>query len=165
MGLFDGMAKYEALIPEARNALQACFEQLKCIWSSTYATWEESKKQREILEYQFGRVEEPAAKDQGRIVPRNFTALPEIWEGPFTATPQTPMLTINIEEKLGRLASSGFYANLGDDVFKVILHGMNDKTVEHRVLPGTTIQLSCFIAKITIIPQDGQPADYQVYVQ
>lgn len=153
-------AKYESMVPEIRAAAKTAFDQLVCIYQAAFASWKEQQKTRQILEYQFGRVQEVAAQDQDRIQPRAFTALPEIFEGP---TDQR--VTIDLEDRLKRLASAGFYANLGDSVFKVILHGLNDKTVEHRVMPGTTIALSAFVTAITIIPVDGEPADYQVYVQ
>lgn len=118
-----------------------------------------AEAQRRILEFEFGVVDK---KDSNLLSPRRLTTLPLVFEDKTKKIKE-----INLEDMAqGRGLSRGFYANLGNQPFKVILVGVNDQvTNPHTLPPSTTINLTCLISKIIIEPLEGEEAYFQLYLQ
>jgi hypothetical protein len=112
-----------------------------------------------ILKQEFGTVPQTGGLE---FAPRSLVTLPVIAEQEVTE--QTSIDLKGLAQ--GRFISRGYYANLGDSAFKVVLVGANgQKTIAHTVPPSTTINITSYLAEILIFPADGQPAHFQVFGQ
>ena len=112
-----------------------------------------------VLEQEYGV---PGLRPEDtRLAARSLSRLPVVMEG-STATRKT----LNLEEGNRNIVPSrGFYANIGDDAFQVVVEGLEgDATAAHTVPAGTTIAITSYVTKITILPITGT-AKYQVLVQ
>lgn len=93
------------------------------------------------------------------ITRRKMIQPPMVWEK--TVTQQTVVETKHPQGK--RLIYGGFYANLGDNPFKVRLICPGGESPEHTVPPGVSIPITSVVQQVVILPLDGQPATYQIY--
>ncbi len=132
---------------------------LKHIYCEIKDVREAAQAQQRALSFEFGVVD---ITDNPRIGARRLASLPVIVEA--SATERTE---INVEKyNQGRAVSRGFYANLGDSPFRVILVGVGGQvSAPHTLPPSTTISLTCLISKVIIDPSSDGPAVYQLYMQ
>lgn len=109
-------------------------------------------------------------EDDPRFLPRNMATAP-FWQeadgAGWVASDAKKPLLIDLEKVMGRCPSSGFYANLGEKEFWVIIeYADRTRTPMHTVMPGTSIPITGFVSKLEIYAKlDGAtvlPARYQV---
>lgn len=93
------------------------------------------------------------------VTTRNVLQPPMVWEQ--TVTAQTVIETRHPQGR--RLIYGGFYANLGNDAFRVRLICPGGESPEHTVPPGTTIPISSVVQQVVILPVAGRPANFQIY--
>jgi hypothetical protein len=96
-----------------------------------------------------------------RLSPRSLSRMPVVFESGVTK-----QVTLDLEKGNRQIIPSrGFYSNIGDDAFQVTLEGLEgDAMPAHTLPPGTSIAITSYVTKITIIPLSGT-AKYQVMVQ
>lgn len=112
-----------------------------------------------VLKQEFGTVPQTSGLE---FAPRSLVQLPVIDELKITDQKSVDLKTM----AQGRFISRGYYANLGDNPFKVVLVGVNgQKTIAHTVPPSTTINITAYLAEIIIMPVDGLEAHYQIFGQ
>lgn len=148
------------LPPSLLGGLDDLRKSLTGMWAEICALRRQVEQQGRTLEYEYGVP--PADITDARIAPRRLSRLPTVLEGETSVN-----LALDLENACqGRVPSAGFYANLGATEFKVVLVGVGgDTTAEHTIKAGTSIAITSFVAKLTIVPQGGQPAKYQVYLR
>lgn len=115
-----------------------------------------------VLEQEYGTPGMNPAET--RLRARSLSRVPVFVEDVVTqAVKQT---TINLEQANRNLVPSrGFYSNLGDDPFQVVLMGLEgDTTIPHTVPAGVTIAITSYVTSITVIWVSGT-AKYQIAVQ
>ena len=94
-----------------------------------------------------------------RFTPRLITTLPYVAEAVTTGR-----VELQVEQEHGRPVTAGFYANIGENPFRVALVGVDGRTTAEHTLPvGSTIQISCAISRVIVAPIEAQEATYQVY--
>lgn len=148
--------KFEPYINEARTHLQNAVHVLKCIYQSNEQGNGLAARNLRTLEYQFGMVPSETAE---RFTPRLITTLPYVAEAVTTER-----VELFVEQEHGRPVTAGFYANIGEAPFKVALVGVDGRTTAEHTLPaGSTIQISCAIARVIVVPIEAQESAYQVY--
>lgn len=138
---------------------------LHCLVQSGNDTTAATTGTARSLAYQFGAP--PSVQEAGDrmiLYPRHMTSMPAIFEA--TTTPaQVDPVRLDVLAELGRLASAGFYANLGESAFRVQLIGLDGRpSAPHTLPPGATVQLGCMVSEVLILPGQDGPAFYQVYV-
>lgn len=166
---FTGMSP-DQLKASIQGSVDGIQNRLNCLYL-------EIVRNRKANEAAFGRPplgqynkETGLFEDDSRFLPRNMATAP-FWaeaegEGHVATDPAKP-LVIDLEVHMGRCPSSGFYANIGAEEFRVIgVYADGTRTQAHLVTPGTSIPITGFISKLEIWNKvDGStvlPARYQV---
>ena len=148
----------------SNEALSRIAHALHCLVQSGNDTTAATTGTARSLAYQFGAP--PSVQEAGEraiLHPRHMSAMPVIFEA--TTTPeQIGAVRLDVLAELGRLASAGFYANLGENAFRVQLIGLDGRSsAPHTLPPGATVQLGCLVSEVLILPGEDGPAFYQVY--
>lgn len=153
--MLPGLDKFMPMLQGGLQKLEHC---LAHIYTEVAGTRVSAQQQARTLAFEFGVVD---VEDSTRIAPRRLSSLPVIVE---TTTPDRD--TVDIEGlNAGRCVSRGFYANLGDNAFRVTLIGIGGQaSAAHTVPPGTTISLSCLVSQVIVDPGPDGPATYQLYM-
>lgn len=150
---------FNKVIPAVQSGLLELKHILNHVYCEVKAGREAGQQQARALAFEFGVVD---VQDTPRIAPRRLTNLPVIVEAETTTRVEVDVEAAN----QGRAVSRGFYANLGDSPFKVTLIGVGGQaSTSHTVPPATTVSLTCLVSKVIVDAVDGQPANYQLYMQ
>lgn len=164
------MQKYninpEALKTEVEKAFNDLKFRLGCIWS-------EATRTRRANEAQFGRPpmgqwnpHTGQFEEEPRFAPRALVSAPAFFEPELRAEEAAAWkirAELDLEGRLGRCPSSGFYANIGDSEFKVVLfYADKSATPLHSVPPGVSIPITGYVEKIAVYAKDGETPRYQV---
>ena len=150
---------FNKVIPAVQSGLLELKHILNHVYCEVKAGREAGQQQARALAFEFGVVD---VQDTPRIAPRRLTNLPVIVEAETTTRVEVDVEAAN----QGRAVSRGFYANLGDSPFKVTLIGVGGQaSTSHTVPPDTTVSLTCLVSKVIVDTVDGQPANYQLYMQ
>lgn len=154
--MFPDLTKY---VPMLQNGLDQMKHILNHIYCEVKRGADASQQQARALQFEMGVID---IEDSPRITPRRLSSLPVIVEATTAARQEIDVEAAN----QGRAVSRGFYANLGDVPFKVVLVGVGGQvSTAHTVPPGTTISLTCLVSQIIVEPGADGPAFYQIYVQ
>ncbi|THF88461.1 hypothetical protein E7T09_04450 [Deinococcus sp. KSM4-11] len=153
--MFPDISKFVPMLQTGLEKLEVC---LAHIYGEVKAGREAGQAQARILAFEFGVVD---VEDSARIAPRRLSNMPVIVETTTAVRADIDVETAN----QGRAVSRGFYANLGENAFKVTLIGVGGQaSAAHTVPPGTTISLTCLVSHVVIDPGPDGPAFYQLYM-
>jgi len=119
---------FSKLIPKFENGMAELKNCLAHIFNETQASRLAGQATARALQFEFGVVDDDPT---GHLSPRRRSQLPVVLEQRVTARTELDLLTLN----QGRPVSRGFYANLGDNPFQVILQGLNGTVTNAHTLP------------------------------
>lgn len=162
------MSKYGAELGAAKTELEKLANDIKfrlgCLWS-------EATRTRRANEAQFGRPpmgqwnpQTGQFEEEPRFAPRSLVTAPLFLEPELEDASEWKVREeLDLEGRLGRCPSSGFYANIGSDEFKVVLfYADKSATPLHSVPAGVSIPITGFVEKIAVYARDGETPRYQV---
>ncbi|WP_157442845.1 hypothetical protein [Deinococcus misasensis] len=149
-----------AMLPQLPGMVRELQCQLPGVLQELKSLVQSGRRTAAVLEQEFGVV---GPQENPKFAARSLAALPLIEEGMTT----TVDVVLNLEQlSQGRYPSRGFYANIGDNPFGVVLVGTDGRPSKaHTLLPGTTINITCYLKEIIIKPIEAQEAKYQVIAQ
>ncbi|GGJ56636.1 hypothetical protein [Deinococcus roseus] len=161
--MFPGLQQLLARIPEFEHTLKCSFQETMQAIKAVYGA---AARTSRILEQEYGVIPVDTTPAGTRYGARNLTQLPLIYD--TYETPATTRQTLQFEsDNQNRLISRGYYSNMGDNPIRVILldqQGMPGKP--HVLLPGTTINVSCYLKGMMLEPVTPEDEiKYQVLVQ